>query len=168
MADIKGSHAPPPLYGHVCIAACFTCTGPLLGISFGTNILCALTTLSTYTKATEAVLHSQCLAVIQEALQQRVAAFADGSAPPMHHARATLPARVAMLLAREPQLAAPAVDAFYNRDLAAMKASTKCIRISIYTVPAQCQCHGADAYAGSLLHMMQWGAHDIMVKHYVL
>jgi SGT1 protein len=59
----------------------------------------------------------------QEALQQRVAGFQDGSAPPMHRARLTLPARVAMLLAHEPQLVAPAVDAFYNRDLAAMKAS---------------------------------------------
>ena len=51
-----------------------------------------------------------------------MAGFADGSAPPMHRARATLPAPLAALLAREPQLVAPAVDAFYNRDLAAMKA----------------------------------------------
>lgn len=42
-----------------------------------------------------------------------------------------------MLLAREPQMVAPAVDAFYNRDLAAMKASKKRIRICIYTVPVQ-------------------------------
>ncbi len=55
---------------------------------------------------------------------QRLAGFADGSAPPMHRARATLPARVAHLLAREPQLVAPAVDAFYSRDVAAMKACT--------------------------------------------
>ncbi len=53
-----------------------------------------------------------------------MAGFADGSAPPMHRARATLPARVAHLLAREPQLVAPAVDAFYSRDVAAMKACT--------------------------------------------
>lgn len=50
-----------------------------------------------------------------------MSAFTDGTAPPMHRARATLPARLAALLVAEPQLVAPAVDAFYNRDVAAMK-----------------------------------------------
>ena len=65
--------------------------------------------------------------VPQEAVRQRTAGFADGSAPSMHRARVTLPARVAALLAAEPQLVAPAVEAFYVRDTAAMKARVVCL-----------------------------------------
>ena len=44
----------------------------------------------------------------------------------MHRAAVTVPAQVAHLLRQEPQLVAPAVEAFYNRDTAAMKA--RCLR----------------------------------------
>ncbi len=69
---------------------------------------------------------------VQEALRRRVAGFVNGSAPPMHRARATLQVRIAQLLASEPQLVAPAVEAFYNRDAAAMKAcctSRQCLTL---------------------------------------
>ena len=91
----------------------------------------------------------------QEALRQRVAGFADGSAPPMHRARATLPASLATLLAREPQLVAPAVDAFYNRDLAAMKARTTSLlglHAKSWHSALLPHCH---RQATSLLHIVQ-------------
>jgi SGT1 protein len=90
-----------------------------------------------------------------------VAGFADGSAPPMHRARATLPAPLAALLAREPQLVAPAVDAFYNRDLAAMQASTTLV-IGLH--PGNWQMNPTATLPWSdttLLHVVQWAAHHV-------
>lgn len=40
----------------------------------------------------------------------------------MHRAAVSVPPRIAHLLRRQPQLVAPAVEAFYTRDAAAMKA----------------------------------------------
>ena len=90
-----------------------------------------------------------------------MAGFADGSAPPMHCARATLPARVATLLAHEPQLVASAVDAFYNRDLDAMKASATSL---MHVQPGQGNsslCLPAHDPASSPLHMVPLEAHGV-------
>lgn len=43
----------------------------------------------------------------------------------MHHARCHLPAAIAHILAQDPQLVAPAVEAFYARDAAGMKAAVR-------------------------------------------
>lgn len=43
----------------------------------------------------------------------------------MHHARCLVPAAVAHILAQDPQLVAPAVEAFYARDAAGMKAAAR-------------------------------------------
>ena len=53
---------------------------------------------------------------MQVALLQRVSGFPARAAQLMHVAHVLVPARVALLLAAEPQLLASAVEAFHSRD----------------------------------------------------
>ena len=59
----------------------------------------------------------------QAAIQARLRDFQQGRHKHMHRARVVVPARVAALLAAEPQLVAPAVEAFHYRDVDDMRAA---------------------------------------------
>ena len=61
----------------------------------------------------------------QAAIQARLGDFQPGRNKHMHRARTVVPARVAAVLAAEPQLIAPAVEAFHYRDLDDMKAAAR-------------------------------------------
>ena len=54
-------------------------------------------------------------------IKTRVASYPAAAAKAMHQAHAVVPLRVASILRHEPQLVAPAVEAFHYRDLDDMK-----------------------------------------------
>ena len=58
---------------------------------------------------------------IQAHIRQRVAGFPAAAAEALHHAHAVVPHKVAAVLQAQPQLVAPAVEAFFYRDADDMK-----------------------------------------------
>jgi len=60
---------------------------------------------------------------MQQAVAARLKGYPQKAHRQMHKTRVILPAKVASLLREEPNLAGPAVDAFYNRDLDDMQAA---------------------------------------------
>ncbi|GAQ92583.1 hypothetical protein KFL_010610030 [Klebsormidium nitens] len=62
---------------------------------------------------------------IQSAVQRPIAGYPERARSNQHRARCLLPLRVAHILRQEPQLVAPAVEAFYDRDVDSMKAAAK-------------------------------------------
>ncbi|TPX49274.1 hypothetical protein SeMB42_g02655 [Synchytrium endobioticum] len=59
---------------------------------------------------------------IQKAVFDRISEYPEKARQNIHHARVTIPRTLASVLSREPQLVAPAVEAFYMRDPIAMRA----------------------------------------------
>ena len=53
---------------------------------------------------------------VQERIRQRVAGFPASAKASLHRAHAVVPRSVAAVLRAQPQLVAPAVEAFYSRD----------------------------------------------------
>ncbi|EIE25091.1 SGT1-domain-containing protein, partial [Coccomyxa subellipsoidea C-169] len=79
----------------------------------------------------------------QAAIQARLGDFQPGRHKHMHRARTVVPARVAAVLAAEPQLIAPAVEAFHYRDLDDMKAAARMQHFPPQASPylyLECQC----------------------------
>ncbi|KAJ3186932.1 hypothetical protein HDU85_006969 [Gaertneriomyces sp. JEL0708] len=64
---------------------------------------------------------------VQEALNARLAGYPERAQKNMHHAKMVVPRPIAHLLQHDPQLVAPAVEAFYTRDPLTMKA---CFRMA--------------------------------------
>lgn len=62
---------------------------------------------------------------VQEAVLRRIKEYPARARVNMHKARCVVPLRVAHVLKNEPQLVSLAVDAFYRRDIDAMKAASK-------------------------------------------
>ena len=62
---------------------------------------------------------------IQDTISARLAGYPEKAQADMHHARCLVPAAVAHVLSLEPQLVAPAVEAFYNRTPADMRAANR-------------------------------------------
>ena len=61
----------------------------------------------------------------RDALRRRVGAYPDAARASSHRAFAILPERLARLLRVEPQLVAPAVEAFYERDPDGLRAAAR-------------------------------------------
>lgn len=62
---------------------------------------------------------------VQEAIARRVKEYPEQARRNMHRARCVVPLPVAQVLRHEPQLVSLAVEAFYRRDVDAMKAATR-------------------------------------------
>ncbi|GAB4813948.1 hypothetical protein N2152v2_000994 [Parachlorella kessleri] len=62
---------------------------------------------------------------IQDVISQRLAGLPERAQRELHRLRVIVPARVAGLLQREPDLLAPAVEAFHYRDMDAMKVAAR-------------------------------------------
>lgn len=62
---------------------------------------------------------------MQEAISSRVKGYPRKAQAEMHRARCTLPAKVAHIVQKKPQLVAPAAHTFHYRDLQDMKAAAK-------------------------------------------
>lgn len=62
---------------------------------------------------------------VQEAIAKRINGYPEQARVNMHKARCLVPVPVAQVLRHEPQMVSLAVDAFYRRDIDAMKAATK-------------------------------------------
>ncbi len=62
---------------------------------------------------------------IQAALEGRLGGYPARAAQQMHTARVAVPAAVAAVLRAEPDLVAPAVERFYNRDVEDMRAAAR-------------------------------------------
>ena len=62
---------------------------------------------------------------MQDAITARLAGFPEKARASMHHARCSVPARLAHVLSLDPQLVAPAVEAFYNRTPADMRSASR-------------------------------------------
>ncbi len=60
-----------------------------------------------------------------QAVGRKLAGYPERAKRNMHHANCRIPARLAHVLHEEPQLVAPAVEAFYARDAASMKAASR-------------------------------------------
>lgn len=60
-----------------------------------------------------------------QAIRRKLAGYPERAKQNMHHARCRIPATVAHVLHQEPLLVAPAVEAFYARDAAGMKAASR-------------------------------------------
>ena len=65
------------------------------------------------------------LGIILQAIAKKLAGYPERARSNMHHARCRVPAAIAHILAQNPQLVAPAVEAFYARDAAGMKAAIR-------------------------------------------
>ncbi|ORX92838.1 SGT1-domain-containing protein [Basidiobolus meristosporus CBS 931.73] len=59
---------------------------------------------------------------IQNTIQHRLAGYPEKAREQIHRAKVSIPRRIAHILKSNPQLVAPAVEAFYTRDPIAMKA----------------------------------------------
>ena len=75
---------------------------------------------------------------MQGALEGRLGGYPARALAQMHTARVTLPAAVAAVLRAEPNLVAPAVEGFYNRDVDDMRAAARLRRF-----PPQVPCNFA-------------------------
>ncbi|KAI9031173.1 SGT1 protein-domain-containing protein [Hyaloraphidium curvatum] len=64
-------------------------------------------------------------AEVEAAVQQRISGYPAAVAENVHRARCFVPRRIAEILARNPQLVAPAVETFYTRDPISMRAASK-------------------------------------------
>jgi hypothetical protein len=62
---------------------------------------------------------------VQEAIARRIGGYPEQARRNMHRARCVVPVSVAQVLKHEPQLVSLAVEAFYRRDVDAMKAATR-------------------------------------------
>ena len=62
-----------------------------------------------------------------QAVARKLAGYPRAARMNMHHARCRVPAAVAHILRRDPQLVSPAVEAFYARDAAGMKAAARMV-----------------------------------------
>ncbi|KAI8821665.1 SGT1 protein-domain-containing protein [Fimicolochytrium jonesii] len=62
---------------------------------------------------------------VQDVIMQRLNGYPGAAMKNMHHAKCHVPFNVAQVLHHEPNLIAPAVEAFYNRDPLALKACYK-------------------------------------------
>jgi hypothetical protein len=63
---------------------------------------------------------------VQRHIQRRVAGFPAAAKEALHTAHAVLPRNVAAVLRAQPQLVAPAVEAFFYRDGDDLKVSARC------------------------------------------
>ena len=63
--------------------------------------------------------------LVLQAVARKLQGYPERAQRNMHHARCRVPAAVAHILRLEPQLVAPAVEAFYVRDATGMKAATR-------------------------------------------
>lgn len=62
---------------------------------------------------------------MQKSISSRVKGYPQKALTEMHRARCIIPAKVAAVLRQQPQLVAPAVQAFYYRDVQDMKAAAR-------------------------------------------
>lgn len=62
---------------------------------------------------------------VQEAIGKRIKEYPELARRNMHKARCIVPLPVAQVLKHEPQLVSLAVEAFYRRDIDAMKAASR-------------------------------------------
>jgi hypothetical protein len=77
------------------------------------------------TSETKRDAHASKMRAANAALSSRLAPFPEAARASTHRCVAVLPARLAALLAREPQLIAPATQAFYLRDPAGLNAAAR-------------------------------------------
>ena len=66
---------------------------------------------------------------VQTQLQQRLASFPAAAKEALHRAHAVVPRKVAALLRAQPQLVAPAVEAFFYRDADDEKVRGLCLSL---------------------------------------
>lgn len=71
------------------------------------------------------VIPTQVSAIIENAAFHRIKDFPDKAMTERHRARCTIPAPLAFILLKNPQLATHAVEAFYTRDPSSMKAASR-------------------------------------------
>ena len=81
---------------------------------------------------------------VQAQIRQRVAGFPAAAAEALHRAHAVLPQRVATVLRAQPQLVAPAVEAFFYRDDDDMKV---CAPAFFKSCRLGLQCHASTGLA---------------------
>ena len=62
---------------------------------------------------------------MQQATAARLKGYPQKAHRQMHRARVIVPARVAAVLHQDPNVAGPAVEAFYNRDVDDMRAASR-------------------------------------------
>jgi hypothetical protein len=74
---------------------------------------------------------------VQAAIDERLRGYPSRALRQMHRARVVLPARVAAVLAAEPGLVAPAVEAFHYRDLDDMRNAARMLYF-----PPRVRCSG--------------------------
>ena len=72
---------------------------------------------------------------MQEAIAARLKGYPQRAQRQMHRARVLIPARAAAVLREDPQLAGPAVEAFYNRDADDMRAAAHMTQFSPQVMP---------------------------------
>ena len=77
------------------------------------------------TSETKRDAHASKMRAANAALSSRLAPFPEAARASTHRCVAVLPARLAALLSREPQLIAPATQAFYLRDPAGLNAAAR-------------------------------------------
>lgn len=89
---------------------------------------------------------------MQGAIQSRIKGYPRKALTEMHRARCTLPAKVAHIVQKQPQLVSSAVQTFHYRDMQDMKAAAKlaCFPPQVHTVCSYCHVLGAACLSGHL------------------
>ena len=93
---------------------------------------------------------------MRSALEARLGAYPAQARLNRHTARATLPAAAAAVLAAEPALAAPAVAAFYERDVQDMAAAARQRRFPPEVTQRQCHLFLCIVWAALRMSVQKW------------